>query len=138
MPYPILFIFSPPPPPLLSPSVQYQERDGISKRISSEESTLEQLRAKLHGVLQEAKVEQVALPLVGGGTLAGGGGGSSGGGREEKSRSRKRGRGDGDDEEEEEEEEESEEVGATIAGRVGLSLLLHGYAFFHAFFLSFI
>ncbi|CAN0448414.1 unnamed protein product, partial [Hapterophycus canaliculatus] len=41
------------------------ERDGIGKRISSEESMLEQLRAKLHAVLQEARVEQVALPLVG-------------------------------------------------------------------------
>lgn len=68
---------------------------------------LEQLRAKLHAVLQEARVEQVALPLVGGGTLVGGEGG-------EKSRSRKRGRGDsgeGEEEEEEEEEQESEEVG---------------------------
>lgn len=77
-----------------------QEKDGISKRIASEESALEQLRSKLHGVLQEAKVEQVALPLVGGGTLAGGGGGDGKG--------RKRGRGDGDEEEDEGEEEESE------------------------------
>lgn len=70
----------------------------------SEESALEQLRAKLHGVLQEARVEQVALPLVGGGTLAGGGEG-------EKTRSRKRSRGEeGDEEEEEEEDEHSEEV----------------------------
>jgi len=107
-------------PPL--PTGECQERDAISKRISSEESTLEQLRAKLHGVLQEAKVEQVALPLVGGGTLAGGGG-SSGGGEKEKSRGRKRGRGDGDgeDDEDEEEEEESEEVSATIACRAGPS-----------------
>lgn len=37
----------------------------MSKRITSEESKLEQLRAKLHEVLQTAKVEEVALPLLG-------------------------------------------------------------------------
>lgn len=42
-----------------------QERAGVSKRITSEESKLEQLRAKLHEVLQTAKVEEVALPLLG-------------------------------------------------------------------------
>ncbi|CBN77803.1 structural maintenance of chromosomes 1 protein [Ectocarpus siliculosus] len=97
-----------------------KERDGISKRIMSEESALEQLRAKLHGVLQEARVEQVALPLVGGGTLAGGGEG-------EKTRSRKRSRGEDGDEEEEEEEEHSEENssmegGARSSGASGMSL----------------
>eukprot|EP00752_Nemacystus_decipiens_P006829 g6131.t1 len=100
-----------------------KERDGISKRISSEESTLEQLRAKLHGVLQEAKVEQVALPLVGGGTLAGGGG--DGGG--DKSRGRKRGRGDDDEEEEEEESEASSSLdGTRSSGASGLSLSASG------------
>lgn len=78
--------------------IHLQEKDGISKRIAAEESALEQLRAKLHAVLQEAKVEQVALPLVGGGTLGGGGG-----------RGRKRSRREG--EEEDEEDQESEEVG---------------------------
>eukprot|EP00903_Cladosiphon_okamuranus_P011947 g11221.t1 len=99
-----------------------KERDGIGKRISTEESALEQLRAKLHGVLQEAKVEQAALPLVGGGTLAGGDG--------DKGRGRKRGRGDGDEEEEEEEEGESEESstldGARSSGASGLSLSASG------------
>lgn len=72
-----------------------QEKDGIGKRITSEESVLEQLRAKLHGVLQEAKVEQVALPLIGGGTLGGGGGRKRARGGEE---------GDGDEEERDESE----------------------------------
>ena len=65
-------------------------------------------------------MEQVALPLVGGGTLAGGGGGG------DKTRGRKRGRGDGEDgDEEEEEEEESEEVreefsGSSVDGRASI------------------
>ena len=80
-----------------------QEREGVTKRIVSEESALEQLRAKLHGVLQEAKMEQVALPLVGGGTFGGSGG--KGGSRRRKRREDGE-EGSGDEEEEEEEEEE--------------------------------
>lgn len=70
-----------------------QEKDDIGKRIASEESVLEQLRARLHAVLQEARVEQVALPLVGGGTL-----GEDGGSRKRA----REGEGDGDEEETEE------------------------------------
>lgn len=49
-----------------------KERGSVSKRITSEESVLEQLRAKLHEVLQRARVEEVTLPLVGGGEAVGG------------------------------------------------------------------
>eukprot|EP00904_Undaria_pinnatifida_P004394 jgi/Undpi1/13956/HiC_scaffold_9.g03607.m1 len=83
-----------------------KEREGVTKRIVSEESALEQLRAKLHGVLQEAKMEQVALPLVGGGTFGGSGG--KGGSRRRKRREDGE-EGSGDEEEEEEEEEEGSE-----------------------------
>lgn len=91
----------------VTPLFPLQEKDDIGKRIASEESVLEQLRARLHAVLQEARVEQVALPLVGGGTLGGSGENGEGGGIRKRARE---GEGDGD-------EEESEEVRESRAGR---------------------
>ncbi|CAM9588733.1 unnamed protein product [Discosporangium mesarthrocarpum] len=52
-----------------------KERSSVGKRITAEESTLEQLRAKLHEVLQRARVEEVSLPMVGGKRRRGDGGG---------------------------------------------------------------
>jgi structural maintenance of chromosome 1 len=42
------------------------ERLALSKKVSGEESSLERLRGKLHETLQKARVEEVALPSVGG------------------------------------------------------------------------
>jgi structural maintenance of chromosome 1 len=41
------------------------ERSRVSKAVTSEENTLEQLRGRLHETLQKARVEKVELPLVG-------------------------------------------------------------------------
>jgi structural maintenance of chromosome 1 len=41
-----------------------KDRTRVSKAISSEESGLEQLRAKLHETLQKARVEEVQLPMI--------------------------------------------------------------------------
>jgi structural maintenance of chromosome 1 len=43
-----------------------KERVAVTKKITAEETTVEQLRGKLHTVLQKAKVEEVDLPMVGG------------------------------------------------------------------------
>jgi len=48
-----------------------KERVVLSKRVTAEETALEQLRGKLHAVLQKAKVDEVPLPMVGGGELGG-------------------------------------------------------------------
>lgn len=85
-----------------------QERADVSKRITSEESKLEQLRAKLHEVLQRARVEEVALPLLGGS--------ASGGGEGEGGRRRSR-RGSGSDDGEKEgegERGEDESEGSSV------------------------
>lgn len=78
-----------------------KERASVSKRITSEESVLEQLRAKLHEVLQRARVEEVKLPIIGGDREESGEAGGAGG------RKRRRGsNAEGDDEEEEQDGEE--------------------------------
>jgi structural maintenance of chromosome 1 len=48
-----------------------KERVVLSKRVTAEETALEQLRGKLHTVLQKAKVDEVPLPIVGGGEMGG-------------------------------------------------------------------
>lgn len=54
-----------------------KERASISKKIIAEETTVEQLRGKLHSVLQKATVEEVNLPMINGGTFQHSVGGSS-------------------------------------------------------------
>lgn len=44
-----------------------KERVSILKKITAEETAIEQLRGKLHTILQKAKVEEVSLPMVSGG-----------------------------------------------------------------------
>ena len=43
-----------------------KERVAITKKITAEETTLEQLRGKFHTVKQKAKVEEVELPVISG------------------------------------------------------------------------
>ncbi|CAM9197715.1 unnamed protein product [Choristocarpus tenellus] len=83
-----------------------KERSGVGKRILAEETTLEQLRAKLHDVLQRARVEEVTLPVVGG---DGDGGNSAGEG------GRKRGRGGAEADENDEDGEGEQSQGGSVA-----------------------
>eukprot|EP00429_Kryptoperidinium_foliaceum_P067731 CAMPEP_0176050074 /NCGR_PEP_ID=MMETSP0120_2-20121206/24886_1 /TAXON_ID=160619 /ORGANISM="Kryptoperidinium foliaceum, Strain CCMP 1326" /LENGTH=1306 /DNA_ID=CAMNT_0017383505 /DNA_START=96 /DNA_END=4016 /DNA_ORIENTATION=+ len=41
------------------------ERSKVSKAVTAEETSLEQLRGKLHETLQKARVEKVELPMIG-------------------------------------------------------------------------
>lgn len=70
------------------------ERLRVSKAVSAEEASLEQLRGKLHETLQKARVEEVDLPMLGsdGEPIAS---------NERAARARRRSGGDGEEDEEE-------------------------------------
>ncbi|CAM9436622.1 unnamed protein product [Phaeothamnion confervicola] len=68
-----------------------RERKAVSGHMVAEDTGLERLRARLHEVLQKARVEETDLPMLGDGN--GGGGGS--GGRSSRSRVGSHGGSDG-------------------------------------------
>ena len=79
----------------------------IQNRMSATESQIHQLRARRHNLYQQARVEEIKLPLR---KTAGKKGGKKGKGKgKAKGKGKKRARAEDEDEEEEEEAEEEEE-----------------------------